>query len=220
LIFLVVVRIADFLAADLCAHEPAQTIRRLDGSAISTAEADAFAKRTLEEQKVTGAQIAAISRGKLVWSVTFGLRGRDPDLLIGRETTTWAASITKSVFATYVMTLVERGEFQLDVPIAKQLEKPFDSYEAYKETDSAIVGEAGWPVVTPAHVAGAQIGTFEFCFSGAGQEAALALQARNQIQLFRQRNQPGAICDRAAKTQAARSADASGVVPTTTNGPD
>jgi CubicO group peptidase (beta-lactamase class C family) len=156
--------IAEFCAADICAQEPARKIRRLDGSAISTAEAEAFAKRTLEEQKVTGAQIAVISRGKSVWSAAFGLRGRDPDLLMDRETTTWAASITKSVFATYVMTLVERGEFQLDVPVAKQLEKPLDSYEAYKETGSAIVSEAGWPVVTPRMLLAHTSGLLNFAF--------------------------------------------------------
>lgn len=163
-IFLFVVCIAEFFAADVCAQEPAQKIRRLDGSAISTAEADAFAKRTLAEQKVTGAQIAVINRGKLIWSAAFGLRGRDPDLQMNRETTTWAASITKSVFATYVMTLVERGEFQLDVPVAKQLEKPLDSYEAYKETGSAIVSEAGWPVVTPRMLLAHTSGLLNFAF--------------------------------------------------------
>jgi CubicO group peptidase (beta-lactamase class C family) len=163
-IFLFVVCIAEFFAADVCAQEPAQKIRRLDGSAISTAEADAFAKRTLAEQKVTGAQIAVINRGKLIWSAAFRLRGRDPDLQMNRETTTWAASITKSVFATYVMTLVERGEFQLDVPVAKQLEKPLDSYAAYKETGSAIVSEAGWPVVTPRMLLAHTSGLLNFAF--------------------------------------------------------
>ena len=88
--------IAGFFAADICAQQPAQEIRRLDGSAISASEAEASAKRTLEEQKVTGAQIAVLNRGKLVWGAAFGLRGRDPDLPMDRETTTWAASITTS----------------------------------------------------------------------------------------------------------------------------
>jgi hypothetical protein len=45
-----------FGAGDSCAQQPVQKIRRLDGSTISTVEAEAFAKRTLEEQKVTSAQ--------------------------------------------------------------------------------------------------------------------------------------------------------------------
>jgi CubicO group peptidase (beta-lactamase class C family) len=96
-------------------------IRRLDGSKISIPDAEAFAKKTLDAAHVTGAQIAEIDQGKLVWSSAFGLRRRDPSLPMDRETTTWAASITKSVFSTYVMQLVERREFDLDLPVAKQL---------------------------------------------------------------------------------------------------
>jgi CubicO group peptidase (beta-lactamase class C family) len=147
-----------------CAQQPVRKIRRLDGSTISTTEAEAFAKRALEERKVTGAQVAVLNRGKLVWSAAFGLRGRDPDLPMNRETTMWAASITKSVFATYVMTLVERGEFQLDVPVAKQLEKPLDSYQAYKETGSAFVSETDWPLVTPRMLLSHTSGLLNFVF--------------------------------------------------------
>ena len=124
-------------------------IHRLDGSTITTAEAEAYARSTLDKEKVSGAQIAVVERGRLTWSAAFGLRRRNPDLPMDRETTTWAASITKSVFATYVMLLVERGEFELDVPVAKQLPEPLDHYDAYKETGTAIVSEPDWPLVTP-----------------------------------------------------------------------
>jgi CubicO group peptidase (beta-lactamase class C family) len=127
----------------------AKVIRRLDGTTISFAEAETFARKTLAEAHVTGAQIVVMDRGQLVWSSAFGLRRRDPDLPMDRETTTWAASITKSVFATYVMQLVERGEFQLDVPVVKLLPKPLDSYEAYRETATEIVSDPAWATVTP-----------------------------------------------------------------------
>ena len=140
---------AQLCAGVVAAQQPQGKIHRLDGSTISTEEAEAFASKTLKEEKVTGAQIAVLNRGRLVWSAAFGLRGRDPDLPMDRHTTTWAASITKSVFATYVMTLVERGEIQLDAPIEKQLAQPLDHYDAYKETGSAIVHETDWPLVTP-----------------------------------------------------------------------
>lgn len=35
------------------------------------------------------------------------------------DTTTSAPSITKSIFATHLMQLVERGEFQFDIPVTK-----------------------------------------------------------------------------------------------------
>ncbi len=140
-----------FLAATASAAEPqsAQSIRRLDGSKISIRDADAFARKALAAAHVTGAQIAVLDRGRLVWSAAYGLRRRDPELPMDRETTTWAASITKSVFATYVMHLVERGEFNLDEPVVRQLPKPLNEYEPYRESASAIVHDAAWSAVTP-----------------------------------------------------------------------
>jgi CubicO group peptidase (beta-lactamase class C family) len=127
----------------------AASIRRLDGTTISVAEAETFVRKTLADAHVTGAQIAVLDQGRLVWSEAFGLRRCEPELPMDRETTMWAASITKSVFATYVMQLVERGEFQLDVPVAKQLAKPLDQYEDYREKAVDLVHDPAWATVTP-----------------------------------------------------------------------
>jgi CubicO group peptidase (beta-lactamase class C family) len=127
----------------------AASIRRLDGTTISIAEAETFARKTMADAHVTGAQIVVLDQGSLVWSEAFGLRRREPELPMDRETTMWAASITKSVFATYVMQLVERGEFQLDVPLAKQLAKPLDQYEEYREKAVDLVRDPAWATVTP-----------------------------------------------------------------------
>jgi CubicO group peptidase (beta-lactamase class C family) len=144
--------------------KPAPIIRRLDGTTISVAEAEAFAQKTLAEAHVTGAQIAVMDRGELVWSGAFGLRRREPALPMDRETTLWAASITKSVFATYVMQLVERGEFQLDVPVAKQLPQSLDRYEAYKETATELVRDPMWLTVTPRMLLSHSSGLQNFAF--------------------------------------------------------
>ena len=117
------------LCLPLAEAENGQAIVRLDGSQISMAEADSFARGTLEAAQVTGAQIAVVEKGRLKWSAAYGLRRSGPNLPVDRETTTWAASITKGVFSTYVMQLVEQGEFNLDTPVARQLPKPLDQYE-------------------------------------------------------------------------------------------
>jgi len=116
---------------------------------MSPADAEAFARRTLDAAHVTGAEIAVVNQGKLVWSAAFGMRRKDPPLPMDTNTTTWAASITKSVFATYVMHLVEQGQFDLDRPIAAQLEKPLNEYEPYKDTAADLVRDPAWPTVTP-----------------------------------------------------------------------
>jgi len=128
------------------------------------AEADAFAKKTLDAAHVTGAQLVVLDNGKVVWSAAFGLRRREPALPMDRETTTWAASITKSVFSTYVMQLVERGEFDLDEPVAKQLPKPLNEYEAYRESASELVKDPAWPTVTPRMLLAHSSGLLNFAF--------------------------------------------------------
>jgi len=135
-----------------------------DGSKISLEDADAFAGKTLKDAHVTGAQIAVLNHGRLVWSDSYGLRRRDPALPMDRETTTWAASITKSVFATYVMQLVERKEFNLDQPVASQLDKPLNEYEAYKDSASEIVHDPAWPTVTPRMLLSHSSGLLNFAF--------------------------------------------------------
>ena len=95
--------ISILLLAGLDGFGAERFIRRLDGSKISVAEAEAFARKTLAAAGVTGAQIVVMDRGQVVWSEAFGLRRLEPRLAMERETTTWAASITKGVFATYVM---------------------------------------------------------------------------------------------------------------------
>ena len=150
--------------AALAAEPPGVSIRRLDGSRISSMEASAFARETLRAAQVTGEQIAILDRGKLVWSEAFGLRRRDPQLPTDRDTNLWAASIAKSVFATYVMQLVERGEFSLDTPVAAQLPKPLNQYEPYRESASLLVEDPAWKTVTPRMLLAHTAGLLNFAF--------------------------------------------------------
>lgn len=134
------------------------TFKRLDGSNISLIEAQKTADQILREARVAGAQITLVQHGKTVWNYAYGVRKLDPALKMTTDTKTWAASITKSVFATYVMMLVERKEFSLDEPVYKQLPQPLNTYEPYRETASALIQEPDWKLVTPrillAHTSG------------------------------------------------------------------
>jgi CubicO group peptidase (beta-lactamase class C family) len=152
------------LGSALAGAQATPSITRLDGSHISIAAADSFARRTLAGAHVTGAQIAVIDDGRLVWSAAYGLRHRDPDLPMERQTTMWAASITKSVFSTYVMQLVERGELDLDEPVARQLGKPLNAFDPYREIGADIVNDPAWPSVTPRMLLSHSSGLANFSF--------------------------------------------------------
>jgi len=143
------------LAVGLCAFAEPEVLKRLDGSTIPVAEAEKFAEAVLRENRVTGAQIGVVEDGRLVWARGFGLRRVNPPLPMETTTNIWAASITKAVFAGYV---VEHGGIELDGPVAQQLSGPLDSFPVYKATASALVKDPRWAKVTPrmllAHTAG------------------------------------------------------------------
>lgn len=132
----------------MSANKPAE-IHRLDGSKITTAEAEALAARTLAENHVTGAQIVVLNQGHLVWTHSFGLRGRDPDLPMQDTTTIGADSISAGVFATYVMQLAQSGQLPLEAPIRGLLPHPLDSYELYHNAVVELVHDPLYDNITP-----------------------------------------------------------------------
>lgn len=157
-------------------------IHRLDGSKISVSDADACARKTLAAEHVTGAELAVLNKGRLVWSAAYGMRRRDPPLEMDRQTTTWAASITKSVFSTYVMQLVERGECDLDQPVASQLPKPLNEYEPYKDSATELVRDPAWPTVTPRMLLSHSSGLANFAFIEPDKKMHLHFKPGTQFQ--------------------------------------
>lgn len=140
--------------------EPLQ-IRRLDGSAISVAEADKLAEEVLRANGVTGAQMAVIDRGRVVWMRAFGLRRLDPALPMRTDTSIWAASITKGVFADYV---VGHSGIAPDEPVARQLGVPLESFKEYADKATVLVADPRWPFVTPRMLLSHTSGLANFAF--------------------------------------------------------
>jgi CubicO group peptidase (beta-lactamase class C family) len=140
------------------AAQAGAVIRRLDSTTLSGSSADSITRQLVHEHQIAGLQVAVVNDAQLVWSGAFGVRARGdgngsapvgPDLPMQRSTTTWAASITKAVFGTYVMRLVEQGTFDLDLPIARQLAQPLDRYAPYTQKGALLVRDSLWPRVTP-----------------------------------------------------------------------
>jgi CubicO group peptidase (beta-lactamase class C family) len=134
------------------------TIRQLDGRKLPIGDADALARRVLAANHVTGAAIAVINDGQLAWIAAYGDRDAQLHLAMQPDTTTWAASITKSVFATYVMQLSQQGVVPLDTPIAQLLPQPLDHYADYKDSAAELVRDPRYAAITPrmllAHTSG------------------------------------------------------------------
>jgi CubicO group peptidase (beta-lactamase class C family) len=126
-----------------------QAIRRLDGTTVSAAKANSIADAELKNNNVMGAQLAILNHGRIVWTHAYGLRNAEKNLPMTSDTNIWAASITKSVFATWVMHLVEQHRIDLDQPIAQMLPRPLNEYDPYRDTAADIIHDPQWQQVTP-----------------------------------------------------------------------
>ncbi|PLR23915.1 serine hydrolase [Caulobacter zeae] len=105
---------------------------------------DAEIARLMALGKVPGVAVAVIENGKVAHVTTQGVRNEKGDPL-NPQTVMYAASITKAVFAYYVMMLVDEGKLDLDTPIATYLPKPLPDYKAYAD----LAGDERWKKITP-----------------------------------------------------------------------
>lgn len=80
--------------------------------------------RLMEVGDVPGLSIAVIDDGEVIWTGAFGTLGDSARSPVNEETIFSAASLSKPVFAYAVLRLVERGELDLDRPLAELLEYP------------------------------------------------------------------------------------------------
>jgi CubicO group peptidase (beta-lactamase class C family) len=136
----------------LSSHVAAQaqgSIRRLDGTRLTPAQASAIADKELAADHVMGAQLAILNHGHPVWTYAYGLRDADRKLAMTPDTNIWAASITKAVFATFAMHLAETHRLDLDRPVARMLTKPLDQYGDYRTSAAVLVADPRWQRVPP-----------------------------------------------------------------------
>lgn len=123
---------------------------------------DAFIQRAMAATGSKGMAIAVIDDGKVAHVRAYGVRNAKGDPL---ETNTimYGASITKAVFAYYVMKLIEDGRFTLDTSLDKILPRPLPEYSDPSIEDkyarwSDLSGDERWRKLTPrillAHASG------------------------------------------------------------------
>ncbi len=94
--------------------------------------------------KIPGVAVAVIENGKVVHVTAMGVRNAKGDPLTP-QTVMYAASLTKTTFAYYVMMLVDEGKLDLDKPIAEILQKPLPDYKAYAD----LAADPRWRKITP-----------------------------------------------------------------------
>ena len=79
----------------------------------------------LEEARVPGLSIAIIDRGRLAWCRGFGVTNATSRAPVTTDTIFTCCSMTKPVFAYFVMKLCEKGVLNLDTPLTKHASERF-----------------------------------------------------------------------------------------------
>jgi CubicO group peptidase (beta-lactamase class C family) len=128
---LVIAMMTVSIASGTATREP--TVKRLDGSTIAAAEIDATVTRLMRAAEVTGASIAILNQGRIIYLKSYGIRDKEKSLPLTDDSVMSAASFTKVAFAYLVMQLVEQKTLDLDQPINKYLPKPLAAYAKYKD---------------------------------------------------------------------------------------
>ena len=107
--------------------EKINKIKSLSGKEITVNEMDSFLKSHMDSLNVKGISIAIINDGKVVYHRAFGIAGiADASSLnmVNDQTLFQAASVSKPVFAFFVMKMVEKGLLELDTPLYEYLPYP------------------------------------------------------------------------------------------------
>ena len=107
-----------------CDQKSMQQIKALSGNEISVSELDSFLRAQMDSQNVKGISIAVINNGKIVYHRAIGIANvysLDP---VNEQTIFEAASVSKPVFAYFVMRLVDKGVLDLDTPLYKYYPYP------------------------------------------------------------------------------------------------
>lgn len=104
-------------------------IRTVKGNKIKVEEFEKFVTSKMDSLKVAGLSVAIINDRKVVYNDGFGYTNLETRCKVSNETLFEAASLSKPLFAYFVMKQVEKGVFDLDKPLYTYLPNEEISYD-------------------------------------------------------------------------------------------
>ena len=117
-----------------------------DGRKITPEKLNSHIQKAMDSIGLPGLSIAIVNQDKIVYHNTFGVTNLKTKKPVNKETIFEAASLSKPLFAYFIMKMAEKGEIDLDKPIYPYLEPMFkegvvapDSFEAYKTLTPRII---------------------------------------------------------------------------------
>lgn len=128
------------IPATNCVSQDRTEIKNLKGFEVSTDSINAFLETRMDTLNIPGLSIALINESKVVYHLTFGFANLEKKLPVSEKTIFEGASMSKSIFAFFVMRFVEEGKLDLDIPLYEYLPYPdIANDERYKEITARMV---------------------------------------------------------------------------------
>lgn len=116
------------------------TIDSYVGIEIPKDSIDSYLESKMKSLSITGLSIAIINDGQVVYHQTKGYAIVEDKIPVTKNTIFEGASISKSVFAYFVMKYVEEGKLDLDKPLYQYMPYPAIEYdERYKKITARMV---------------------------------------------------------------------------------
>lgn len=94
------------------------------GKLISNAAMDAFLQKQMDSLQLPGLSIAFINKGKIVYHRALGIKDIKTKEPVDEQSIFEAASLSKPIFAYWVLKMADRGLLRLDTPLYKYLPYP------------------------------------------------------------------------------------------------
>ncbi|WP_422082127.1 serine hydrolase domain-containing protein [Ulvibacterium sp.] len=144
-------------------------VRTLSGRPVKVSQLENRIAHLMDSIGIPGVSIAIVNDAKVVYHDTFGVENVETGEPVTEQTIFEAASLSKPVFAYFVMKMVEQGDLDLDEPIFPYLESAVTpevfseaidsiSMEHYKTITPRMVlshgtGIPNWAEGRPIHIA-------------------------------------------------------------------
>src|SRR5688572_29183148 len=123
-----------------CSAQNEVTVKNYKEIEIQKDSIDSYLKSRMEKLNIPGLSFALINDGEVVHHKAIGFSNLEEKLLATNKTIFEGASMSKSLFAFFVMTYVEEGKLDLDKPLFEYLPYPDIAYDdRYKKITARMV---------------------------------------------------------------------------------
>jgi hypothetical protein len=123
-IALIVIACVGLFSLQGCGVDTTTHVRSYLGVPIAHEDIQAFLQERMKTLHIPGASLVVINEGTIVYHHNVGFADQERHIPITDSTIFEVASLSKSVFASFVMTFVQSGELSLDKPLHEYMPHP------------------------------------------------------------------------------------------------